>query len=81
MTTAQKRSQLKTIIDKADNKKIVALYNMFEEGNSTFFTKSQTKELDERYNNIKNGKATFYTLDEVMNNTNTTIVNARKQLK
>lgn len=77
MTAAQKRYELKELIDHANNSELDALYNVFKEAKKSYFTKEELKSLNEREADIKNGKATLYSLEEVMLSTQSIIEKAQ----
>ncbi len=73
MTAAQKRYELKELIDHANNSELDALYHVLQEAKKSYFTKEELKSLDERGADIKNGKAILYSLEEVMLSTQSII--------
>jgi hypothetical protein len=79
MTAAQKRYELKELIDHANNSELDALYHVLQEAKKSYFTKEELKSLNEREADIKNGKATLYSLEEVMLSTQSIIEKAQHE--
>jgi hypothetical protein len=79
MTAAEKKYELKTLIDHANNSQLDTLYHIFQEAKKSYFTKEEMKTLNQREADIKSGNAALYSLEEVLKSTEETIANAKKK--